>query len=680
MPIRGNVTSAGDGAAIFSAEVRGTDGQVLGRSAQDGSFKVRAADGDSVVIRALGFRERRVTIAPGLHVALQPLPTVLQTMNTTVGQREIRANEATAHVTVLDRGAIDAAAAISANQLLRQIPGLQEMPSPPSQTSIAIRGLDASRVLVLIDGEPAAGGLIENRDIGRLSTVAAERIEVTKGPSSVEFGSDALGGVINLVTAAPSKPFSADGVFRQGALGRRESTVGVSQTLGALGYRLSGGWRQVDRVTGIDDATSTLERVYDLRTSFRYRMSDRISFRADVQGSRERQRWPVGGGYNGFIDNATGQGFVEAQAAMLGGSVRGRAFAQRYNYQYRQSQLSAPIAGSGDSLEQRERLNRYLVAYSRSAGRQTIDVGVQFSTRSLVSPGKVQGDSAQDDVREFFARDSWIFGSILANAGVRYTSSSLWGDAINPSFGVAWQTSAALRLRSNVARGFRAPSFKDIRYSFANPIAGYAIAGNANLVPESSWSTSLGATWAPSALWSVDVEAFRNNVSDLIDSRYQGLNAAGLQLFQNVNVARAHTSGIETTVEYSDGPLTAGFGYNFLRARNDETGQPLSRRSTNTARMHVGRFWKIKSGVNSDISARYTGAAPMIGTVNDRPTIVAEQGGFLSIDGQMRANITPRAELSGGVNNLLDQRPQLYTPAFARQIYVALRLSWSAAD
>ncbi|MEO7362615.1 MAG: TonB-dependent receptor, partial [Gemmatimonadaceae bacterium] len=551
--VHGSVVSVSDSLPIFAAEIRSMSGDALARTNQAGKFVLSAMSGDSVIVRALGFRERRAAISATMRIVLQSLPTVLPTMITTVGQREIRASEATTHLTVLERADIDAAAAISANQLLRQIPGLQEIPSPPSQTSIAIRGFDASRVLVLIDGEPASGALVENRDIGRLSTVAAERIEVTKGPSSVEFGSDALGGVINLVTAAPSKYFTSDGLFRQGALGRRESTLGASQTIGDFGYRVSGGWRQIDRVTAVDAEGSSLERVYDLRTSARYKLSDRASLRADVQGSRERQRWPVGGGYNGFIDNGSGQGFVEGQLQALGGAFRARAFAQRYAYKFRQSQKPVPIAGSGDSLAQRERLERYLLAYSRSAGRQTFDVGVQFSARDLISPRKVDRDSATDTVSEVFARDSWMLGPVLANAGVRYTSSSLWGDALNPSFGVAWQVNSAVRLRSNLARGFRAPSFKEIRYTFSNPSAGYTVIGNSDLQPESSWSTTVGGTWVPVSGLSLDVEGYRNNVSSLIDTRYQGLNAAGFQVYQNVNVAKAHTAGVETNVMYNFG-------------------------------------------------------------------------------------------------------------------------------
>ena len=190
----GMVVSKLDGAPVVAAEILAPDGRVKARTDQKGRFKIATAIGDSVGVRALGYRETRVVVAAdSMVVQLDAYAAVLAAVTTTAGQRTIRVNESTASVSVVDRKEIAAAAAVGANQILREMPGLQEMPSPPSKTTISIRGLDAARVLVLVDGEPVTGALIDTRDIGRLSTVAAERIEVTKGPSSVEFGSDALG-------------------------------------------------------------------------------------------------------------------------------------------------------------------------------------------------------------------------------------------------------------------------------------------------------------------------------------------------------------------------------------------------------------------------------------------------------------------------------------------------------
>ena len=669
--VRGTVVGRGDAAAaVVGAEVTALQSGVRTRTDARGEFSLLLQPGDTLSVRALGFRARRVVATvPQLPIVMEPLATMLDRVVTTVGQREIRVGDTPSSVLVLGREDIAAAGAVSANQLLRRMPGLQEIAAPPAQTSIAIRGLDQSRVLVLIDGEPMAGAMTENRDIGRLSTLAAERIEVVKGPSSVEYGSEALGGVINLVTAAPTPTFHATVDARNAELGRRESSVEVSNTLGPVGIRLSGGWRQTDRVTAIDAVGTTLDRVYDLRGDTRIRVSDRVSLRTDVTLSQQRQRWPVGAGFNGFIDNRTAQGFVEAQVQAAGGMLRARVFGQRYGYQFRESLGALPVAGSADSLEQRERMVRALVAYTRTAGRHAIDAGIQFAARGIVSPSKITGDSVNDRVTEFFARDAWTLGDVLFTIGARSSSSELWGTALSPSTGVVWQANPALRVKANVARGFRAPAFKELRYTFINAAAGYEIVGNPTLRPESSWSTSTGATWATRGGLVIDVEGYRNALDNLIATTTTGTNAAGLLIFQNMNVERARTEGIELGLRQTLATTELSFGYDYLRARDLLTGATLDGRARHTMRAAVSRRWTAWNGGAADLSTRYTGQAPR-GTVT--------QEGFLSLDGQVRMGLPRTLELSVGATNLLDARPSGWTAAFQRQIYIGLRATFKA--
>ncbi len=687
MRVEGRVVARMDGAGIVAAQILRVRDGLRTRTDEQGTFRIAASAGDTLVVRALGFAQARLVVAQeSLTVALVALPAVLPVFTTTAGQREIRSTESPRSVTVLTARDIDAVGAVAANQILRQLPGLQELPSPPSKTSISIRGFDDARVLVLVDGEPVAGSLIESRDIGRLSTLATERIEVTKGPSSVEFGSDALGGVINLVQAAPTQRLTVDGTLRAAELGRQEASLGASQQRGAFGYRVTGGWRQSDRVTGYDATGSTFNRLYDVRGDFRYTLGRRWKIRLDVLSSQERQRFPVDAQFNGFIDNRGGQGFVEAAGPLLGGSVRARSFLQRFAYEYRQSRQLLPIRGSADSLRQQERQARTLLAYTRAFGAHTIDVGLQHSARVLVAPRKVEGDSSRDVLREVFARDQWTLGALSLTAGARHTNSTLWGTSTNPSVGGVWQVVPAIRLRANAARGFRAPGFKEIRYTFFNPAGGYTLIGNADLQPETSWSGTAGGSWAPVSRFAIDVEGYRNEVKGLIDWRYLGNNAAGFQQYANVNVARARTQGAEFNVRGEWKATTLSLGYDFLHARDRGTGLPLSRRAAHTVRVTAARTWPWYRGLTTDMSARYTGNAALIGIPSGAPIsgpfstesgIIGRQGALLSLDGQMRLALTTIAEVSVGVSNALNQLPALWTPAFARQLYVGMRMRWT---
>lgn len=676
-PVRGEVIARADGRPVVAAEVTRAGHPGATRTDAAGRFSLVAAPGDTLLVRAIGFRPVRqlVTEAPLLRVQLEGVAVTLPELVTTAGQRTVRADETTASVTTVTRAEIDAAAASGVNQVLRQLPGVQELPSPPARTTLSIRGLSDARVLLLIDGEPVAGAALDLRDIGRLSTLAVERIEVTKGPSGVEFGSDALGGVVNLVTAPPARRLLLEASGRAGGLGRAETALGISGTRGTLGVRVSGGLREMDVVTGVDAGGSTFDRVLDLRTDLRWTPRPGLRLRADVQGTAERQRWPVGGEINGFIDNRTVQGLLEGETTTLGGLTRARVFLQRHAYQFRQARGPLPIAGTGDALEQREALARVLLSQTRVAGAHTLDGGLQLTTRRIDAPGRIRADSASDDVLEAFLRDAVAAGPVLVTAGARLTASRLWGTVLAPSVGTAWRPAPAWRVQANVARGFRAPGFKEIRYTFTNAAAGYLIAGNAALRPESSWSATAGVQWQAAPALAVELEGYRTTLRDLIDTRFQGLDPSGLQVFSNVNVARARTEGMELQVRWQVAGTDVTAGYDLLRARDLDSGLPLGRRAAHTARVRLARRWAVLDGLQLDAGLRVTGAAPLVGSdLNGTAVLAGTQAAFPAVDLQARLGLRRGAELAAGVNNLLGRVPAGWTPAFARQVFVGLTL------
>ena len=94
-------------------------------------------------------------------------------------------------------------------------------------------------------------------------------------------------------------------------------------------------------------------------------------------------------------------------------------------------------------------------------------------------------------------------------------------------------------------------------------------------------------------------------------------------------------------------------------------------------------------GLAGDVSVRYTGGAPLVGIpagapitgpFSTAPGVIGRQGALLSVDAQWRLRITPTATLSVGGNNLLNQRPALWTPAFDRQLFAGLHIHWAALD
>jgi outer membrane receptor for ferrienterochelin and colicins len=669
------VRDAVSGTALVGAEVAAIG--VHGKTWTDnrGEFRLETAlRPDSLRVISIGYREARVARAERVEVALDRLPIVLPDLVTSGGRWTGLVAETPAPVTTVQSAEIIARGVTALDQVVSGLPGIQTQPTQPAGTSVSIRGIGEQRVLVLIDGEPAPGAQLETIDLSRLSTYDAERVEVTKGPTSSEYGSDALGGVINIVSRPPPQAFTVDANVTAGNLGRFTADAALGGTTGRLATRVTGSVRQLDWAAGTSDSTS-FERVWNVGGTVRYALSSKIDLRADLKYFYERQRWPVGAGFNGFQDNRGLSGWAEAAFAAAGGRMRARVFSQNFDYEYRAARGEEPLAGTGKL--QSEDILRGLFAYERRLGPHTLSLGTQYGHREIVAPDRLVGGSNTDDQLEVWGKDQAKYGRFLYTAGLRYTDNTRWGDNLAPSFGVVWEPANVLRLRGNLSRGFRAPSFKETGWQFGNPAFGYTIIGNPNLVPETSWAYSLGGSVAPARNVVFDVDVYRNDVDNLID--FFATSDANGTLFTPQNIAQARTQGVELSARYATGPWSFQAGYNYLDAKNLADDLPLNRRSEHTGRLRASRTWDRLAGLRLDLTGTMTGAAPIVATslgTLGSAQVVGTQEALYTLD--MRISATPfnDVEFSLGVDNLFDAQPDGWLGPIQRRLYAGVRSQW----
>lgn len=666
--LRVRVIAAADSQPVATARVKLTGYPGSPLTDAEGQVALTAMWGiDTLIVAAIGFKPvRRVLTLPDdsmITIRLISSPVVLPELVTTAGRRVQRAGDTPAAVSTIDRRELDATAAASVDRAVGDLSGVQQSPVQPVGTTLSIRGLGDSRVLLLVDGEPVSGTGLEIRDLSRTSTLGVDRIEVVRGPTSVEHGSDALGGVINVVTAAPEGPLRmlANGLV--GGEGRHEGSLGI-QAGGPVAFRITGGVREDDRAAGKDTSSTALERVWDLRSTLRTALSSDWSVRADANFGRTRQRWQVAGLRNGFVDTWTGGGFAEAVLSRPWGSVRGRVVAQRIDYRYREADGLSPRSGS-DNLDQKERNLRLVLGLTRGIGRHQIDAGVEGGLRHVEAPEKIAGGDGDDQQVEGYAQDAWTVGRFRLNGGGRLSWNSKWGTALTPSGGAVFESSQSLRFRATVARGFRGPSLKEQTWTFNNVGAGYVIRGNPDLRPESSWSVSTGLSWAPASGILAQADVYRNDVRNLIDFDTAG-TTGGSTIYTPTNIDRARTEGLELSLRTAWGNWVWLAGYDYLNARNLSTDQPLDRRSHHTARLRMTRLLNIWAGGTLDFTTRYISSAPITGSAD-------RQGALLSMDAQ--AEIAPVAGMrfALGVDNILDRQPANYLGLLGRRVYAAIR-------
>lgn len=657
----------------------GVDAEASARVEADvtGRFRVPSAwRGEGwVEVSSLGHRmltlSRAEAEASAWRLSLDPDPLELESVLVTAAGRSQRRSEIAVPIAQVSAAEIQAAGAQSVESLLSEMPGLQSQANTPTGSNIMIRGIGDSRVLILIDGQPASGALLENRDLSRLSLAGVERVEVVKGPLSSLYGTDALGGVINVVTTDPQQGFRADARVLSGGGGRYEGDATVSGG-GDLRYRGTGSWRQQDQVPGLDDAAGAFARVWDARTSVRYLGLDDLVLRADVSFVRERQKWPVGGGFSGFNDNRGLTAWTQATLTRLGGEWSAKAFAQDYEHLYRASRGDAPIEGGDENL-QKERFYKGTLMYSASLGAHRLDVGVEGSQRQIASPDKILEDQASDEQLDVFAQDAWTVGPATLSGGVRATFNDRWGNAVSPTFGVTTMPGSSVRLRAVVGRGFRAPSFKELAWDFANLGGGYTVQGNADLEPETSWNVTTGVDWAPSATVSLGLEGYTNRIDNLIESSFIGTTPSGLLVYSPQNFSRARTRGIEASGSGRLGLWELRAEYVLLDARSLDDDIPLDRRARHSGRVRVARSVSVLDGLLVNATVHVTGDAPILGLdAAGQTAVIGTQERFASLDAQAAFQLPRDLVLTFGVDNLLDARPGGWQAVIERRFRVGL--------
>ena len=684
----GRLTDAESGTSIRGAvvtwAVASREGPAVVASA-NGWFAPDPAWGPGGTVRAsaLGYQERVLpweeATALEWRIALFRDPLALDEVVVTADGRPRHRSEIALQLESVGREEIRAAGSASADRLLAELPSLQVGAGTPTGSGLSIRGIGGARVLVLLDGQPAGGALIENRDLSRMSLAGVDRIEVVKGPLSSLYGSDALGGVVNVVTRAPAPGFRMDARAMSGGAGRREAQATVSgggqpSPGGNFAYQVNGSWRQEDRVAGVADRDAAFARVWDLRSSVRF-TTGRWAVRGDASLLRERQRWPVGGGFSGFNDNTGVSGWIEARRRAGQGEWTGRVFAHDYDHLYRSARGSAPVAGSG-APEQQERLGRATLAYSAAWGAHHFDVGVEGALRGIRSPEKLLEDQASDRQIDLYVQDAWRLGgrdgradggtgdavmwpaATVLTVGARVTRNSRWGFTASPSLGASVAVGEGVRLRGTVARGFRAPSFKELAWNFVNPGGGYMLQGFADLEPERSWNVSAGVEWQPASGVLTSVELFANRVENLIEAGLVGYAPSGLSIYSPRNVAEAVTRGFELDFRIANmagrGEVVAGYAY--LDARSVRPDLPLDRQSKHSARMRTS--WAV-GRLRLDATGHLTGEAPIVGPSADGKTgRIGTQARFAALDLRAAVEVGRGFGVLAGVDNVFDARPE----------------------
>jgi vitamin B12 transporter len=516
-------------------------------------------------------------------------------------------------ITIIRAEEITRASSYSVADILRQVPGVDvsETGNPGSVGTIRIRGANAGQTLVLLDGirinDPA--GPSGEFDSSLIAPGIIERIEVLRGPQSALYGSDAIGGVVNIITkkgrGAPVRSLRFEG----GSYGTASLTGSLAGSSGPWSYAFSGLGQRTDGFSAYGYRIGRLER---MRGPFESDGMSRLSglarigfdpgtgFRLDFGAIASTKRSDYDAAFGVYPDTRSlaRQRFLQVHARAELDTFDGlythglQIFANRTE----RDLLSSTLFGAPPPTD-------FRTDYGFWGNR----IGAEYQgTLRLGAFGTlIAGARSEREVAASFSEDVAPFPApkVKEFSGSQLTNSlfALWqvplGERLMLSFGgrldkvsdsrsfATWRATTAYtipetgtKLRGSLGTGAKAATL----YQRFSPLY-----GTPNLRPEESFGYDLGVDQGFfNNRFTLSVTGFSNRFRDLIDFQFGGCPPA--QPFGcYFNVARAKTAGVElgAKVIAIEGMLSISGSYTYLRAKDERTNLTLARRAPHQGRI-----------------------------------------------------------------------------------------------
>ena len=615
----------------------------------------------------------------------------------------VPAHAVTSDITVLSGDELRTRGITLLQDALREVPGLNVVQggSFGAVSSVFARGGESDYVKVLVDGVPVndPGGAF---DFSSLTLDDVERIEIVRGPASVTYGSDAVTGVVRIVTRTGRGPARADAIVRAGTFGTWDGSATASGSAGRLGWSVGGSGLGTDGTYAFNNAfrnagttiklTARPDSATDIALSGRYGWNT-FHFPTDGAGVPSDSN-QFSQGRNLAIGLDGGRMLTpHLELRFAGGYARSRA---RFTDRPDGAWDTTGFAFASDRDAHNARWNLDGRAVIRPASRVVVSVGTQFErqlVRTSASYTSNFGGGAATDSDPRFDRSRNVVAGyaearadltprLIVTGGTRVDDDQAFGTFATWRVGFRYRFPVGLSVRGSAGTGFKAPTFSE---NFANsPFE----TGNPDLRPERSrsWEVGMeqtlasgrvtaGATWFD--------QRFRNLIQYVS-------GAPGEPTYQNLGAALAR--GIEGTVSVQ--PLrtvSAGVAWTWLDTRVTDAGASTSPGFADGERLirrpaGAGRAWAEISpvpAVHLSLAVSHTGSRDDVdfgSFPSERVTLPAYTLVSASLDAELvhADGARPGVALVARAENIFDEDYQTIAgfPGIGRRLLAGVRLSW----
>ncbi len=503
---------------------------------------------------------------------------------------------------VITRRALEQFQARSMEELLAGLSPSLTFHDGSMGSHIQLNGLNNDYILILIDGKRMNGDVGGQNDLNLLNPANIERIEIVKGAASSLYGSDAIAGVINIITKKHHDKTEFTSTSRVGAYGDvRESaslglTIGKVKSMTGMNFHHTDGWRNTDLQWNQQQLKpgSTMKTVnrstnYTLTESLDWNVNNRLSLTAS--GSCY-ERWVVRPhGPWSYLPNDfyyRNYGFAAGGKYRLGGRnyLTADLSYDRYGYFYDYKlQEVTDYFKDGDRITYfpgqriKQSVQRQVLGQTKGVfyigDRHLLNTGFEYLYNHLESPHHIDGDRASVYTLAAYAQEEWTAADdVVLTAGARGTVHKETGFNLSPKIAVLYNK-GDFRLRASYALGYKSPTVKELYYNYTATLGGGSLTayhGNKDLKAQTSQYASVGAEYA-GRKFQASVTAYANFLRNMIELVEINLTAEEkLDEIEKskmyLNLTQARIWGVDFTFNYQPvQTLTVSGGYSFSDPR-----------------------------------------------------------------------------------------------------------------
>ncbi len=592
----------------------------------------------------------------------------LENVLVTASRTPVSAARAGSSYTVIDREELERRQVVYVADALRDVPGfaMSRVGTLGSQTQFRVRGAEANQVMVFIDGveanDPASGDefLFE-----QLMATEIERIEIIRGPQSALWGSDALAGVINLITRRGTEPFSASGYFEAGSF----STAMTGGQLSATGetFDLNLG------VSHLDTEGANISRVGDeddgsRNSTFSLNAGARVSERTRVEFFARRTESLTEFDGTDFVSTGLptdAERETDASQQYLRISAKTSSANERWRHQLSLTRLETDNqnsdAGAFLGSTAAQKLGFYLqtsVALDDAdSHRLTLAVDRETQDFAQRGPASLFGDPNQDqslDTTGYVLEYQGVeLGAFSVSAALRHDDNSDFDDISTYRLTGSYRVeSSGTRLHASIGSGQKSPTFVD-RFGFFSD----EFIGNPELKPEKSEGWEIGFEQPLSALnASVAATYFDEQLEDEIDGFV--FDPASTFFTAANRPGKSERSGVELrlTADLSDA-IDLSANYTYLDSTERQAlGQEVdeTRRPKNMFSLSLNYAPGTRTNINFNLS--YNGSQDDVAFPPfPQPPERVRLDGYTLVGLAASYQLTPAVQIIGRIENLLDE-------------------------